>query len=64
MPKTSDDLDLTCQCPISYHLIDMPNGDKRAVLDGELPDIMVMCFGRCERCGRPYHTEFSATEPE
>lgn len=60
--KTSDDDVVTCQCPISYHTVRMPDGNRVQVLDGELPDIMVMCFGRCQRCGLPYHTEFTAEE--
>ena len=57
---------VTCQCPISYHVETRltPSGGmhKVAVLDEELPSIMEMCFGRCQRCGLPYHTEFTADE--
>lgn len=62
-PLSSDDRLMTCHCPISYHH-ERQGGRVVAVLDQELPDIMEMCFGRCARCGLPYHTEFSATEPD
>lgn len=46
-----------CECPISYH--QEWRGDRMVqVLDGDLPTMMQMCVGRCERCGLPYHTEF------
>lgn len=60
MPNTLKVSDrLTCQCPISYHVETRRDGHRVHVLDGELPTLMQMCFGRCERCGLPYHTEFS-----
>jgi len=55
MPKTS----LTeCQCPISYHV----NERGVAVWDQEPMSVMEMCFGRCQRCGLPYHTDFTSDE--
>jgi hypothetical protein len=65
--KTKTD-GLTCQCPISYHVETRYYGQngqlphKVAVLDEPLPDVMEMCFGRCQRCGLPYHTEFTSEE--
>jgi len=55
---------LTCQCVISYHGVVMPDGNVVQVLDEgeELPSFVEMCFGRCQRCGLPYHTEFTADE--
>jgi hypothetical protein len=63
-PLSSDDKLLTCQCAVSYHQVVMPDGNVVQVLDAgaELPDIMMMCFGRCERCGLPFHNEFIAEE--
>lgn len=57
-PKSSDDL--VCQCTVSYHH-ENHNGRIVCVLDEgcELPDIMTMAFGLCEKCGLPYHTEFA-----
>lgn len=52
---------LVCQCPISYH-VEMRNGRGVHVLDGELPTLADLCWGRCERCGLPFHTEFSGNE--
>lgn len=56
---------VTCQCPVSYHLVHFESGNVMQVLDKgeELPGLMQMCFGRCNRCGLPYHTEFTAEEP-
>lgn len=51
-----------CQCPISYHVEKRSNGHLVAVWDEEPPSFVQMCFGRCERCGLPYHTEFTAEE--
>jgi len=48
---------LVCTCPVSYRV-----EGRRFVCDGELPTVMEMCYGRCERCGLPYHTEFSGDE--
>jgi hypothetical protein len=46
-----------CECPVSYH--QEWRGDRMVqVLDQELPDIMTMCVGRCERCGLPFHDDF------
>ena len=50
---------LICQCPISYHAVHFEDGRVMQVLDEELPTVMHMCYGRCERCGLPYHTEFN-----
>jgi len=61
--KPTTDL-LTCQCAISYHVVHFEDGTTRQVLDEgeELPGIMQMCLGRCQRCGLPYHTEFTSEE--
>ncbi len=61
-PLSSDDKLTTCQCPISYHEVVMPDGNHVAVLDEELPELLTMCFGRCERCGLPFQTDFTAEE--
>lgn len=57
---------VTCQCPISYHVETRryPNGSTHqvAVWDQEPPSFVEMCFGRCQNCGLPYHTEFTADE--
>jgi hypothetical protein len=55
---------LVCQCPISYHTVHFEDGRVMQVLDEgeELPSVMQMCCGRCERCGLPYHTEFATDE--
>jgi hypothetical protein len=55
---------LTCQCAISYHQVHFEDGHVVQRLDEgeELPSLMVMCFGRCQRCGLPFHTEFSCDE--
>jgi hypothetical protein len=54
---------LECQCPISYTVKHLPDGRRVAEWDQEPPSLMEMCFGRCPRCGLPYHTEFSTEEP-
>lgn len=53
---------LTCQCQISYHVETRSDGRKVAVWDEEPPTFVQMCFGRCPRCGLPYHTEFTKEE--
>jgi hypothetical protein len=54
---------IECQCPISYHVEKRRDGHLVAVWDEPPPSVMHMCFGRCERCGLPYHTEFTRDEP-
>jgi hypothetical protein len=53
---------LTCQCAISYHVEQRANGRYVAVWDEEPPSLVQLCFGRCQRCGLPFHTEFTADE--
>lgn len=53
---------LICNCSISFHTETRPDGRLVAVWDEQPPGLMQMCFGRCPRCGLPYHTEFSAEE--
>lgn len=43
-----------CACTVSYHLEPNGRGGMIAVLDDELPSLMTMAFGVCERCGKPY----------
>ena len=52
---------VTCECAISYH-VEQRNGRLVSVWDQEPAPLMEMCFGRCQRCGLPYHTEFIADE--
>ena len=61
MKSSAKEVDnLTCQCPISYHVETRSDGHQVAVWDQEPPSLMQMCFGRCQRCALPYHTEFSS----
>jgi hypothetical protein len=57
MPSSTE-----CQCEISYHVETRRDGRKVAVWDEESPSFVEMCFGRCPKCGLPYHTEFTADE--
>lgn len=62
---TSDEVvAVTCECPVSYHNVIMPDGAivQRWDEHTELPDIMQMCFGRCARCGLPFHTGFTTED--
>ena len=61
-PTASSTDRLTCQCAISYHQVHFEDGHVVYRIDEELPGILDMCFGRCERCGLPYHTEFTSDE--
>jgi hypothetical protein len=62
MPKKPKIDRVECMCPVSYTITER-NGRMVAQWDQEPPSLMQMCFGRCQRCGLPYHTEFTATEP-
>jgi hypothetical protein len=55
----------TCQCEISYHQVHFDNGQILIALDEgfELPTVMEMCSGRCDRCGLPYQTDFPNENP-
>jgi hypothetical protein len=58
MPSVKLPVAVTCQCAISYHVEVLPSGNRRFVLDEELPSVLFMCVGRCEKCGLPFHNEF------
>ena len=61
MPTPKQNL-TECMCPISF-TITARNGRMVAEWDEEPPPLMQMCFGRCQRCGLPYHNEFTKEEP-
>lgn len=63
-PLSSDDKLTVCECPVSYHEVVMPDGNRVAVLDEgmELPDLMTLCVGRCTRCGLPFQNDFTSEE--
>lgn len=62
MPEPKLPIAVTCECAISYHVVETRDGRRIYAWDEEPPGLMQMCFGRCTRCGLPYHTEFTRDE--